>query len=153
MVTGALRHGGSRPDWFSGMALGSLLTEGTARTIFKILEAPVVSVEGRYVQGIVFIDPGSITHKLAQQLELEGGLTRVFMKRVNEDYSKRDVKVYRLGVEDAKRQIHWMEAVGVKCITESVPLHDEDTKRKNIPKIPYAPRMWTSTDGGNAVGR
>ena len=45
------------------------------------------------------------------------------------------MKVYCLGVEDAERQIHWMEVVGVKCITKSVPLHDEDTKRKNIPEI------------------
>ena len=44
----------------------------------------MVSVEGRKVQGIVFINPGPniITHELAQQLQLEGGLTRVFMKRV-----------------------------------------------------------------------
>ena len=41
----------------------------------------------------------------------------------------------RLRVEDAKRQIHWMEAVGVECITELVPLHDEETIRKNFPEI------------------
>ena len=39
-------HGGSRPEWFSGMPLGSLLAEGTAGAIFEIMEAPVVSVEG-----------------------------------------------------------------------------------------------------------
>ena len=39
--------GGYRPDWFSGMPMGSLLTEGTSGAIFEILEAPVVSVEGR----------------------------------------------------------------------------------------------------------
>ena len=48
------------------MPLGSLLTIETAGAIFEILEAPVVSVEGRKVQGIVFTDPGSnmnfITH-------------------------------------------------------------------------------------------
>ena len=70
----------------------------------------MVSVKGRKVQGIVFTDPGSnmnfITHELAQQLQIEGGLTKIFMKRVNEDYSEREVKVYRLGVEDAKRQIN-----------------------------------------------
>ena len=73
------------------------------------MEAPVVSMEGRKVQGIVFTDLGSdmnfITHKLVQQLQLEGGRTKIFMKRVNEDYTKRDVKVYHLGVEDTKRQI------------------------------------------------
>ena len=84
-VTGVPRgHGGSRPDWFLGMPLGSLLTEGTARTIFEIIEAPVVSVEGRKVQVIVFIDSGSnmnfITHELAQPIQLEGRLTKVFMK-------------------------------------------------------------------------
>ena len=57
------------------------------------------------------------------------------MKRVNEDYSKQEVKVYRLGVEDAKRQIHWMEAVGVECLTKSVPLHDEETLMKYFPEI------------------
>ena len=53
------------------------------------------------------------------------------MKRVNEDYFKREVKVYCLGVEDAKRRIHWIEAVGVESITESVPLHDEAIIRKS----------------------
>ena len=52
-------HEGSRPDWFSGMPMGSLLTEGTAGAVFEIMEAPVVSVEGRKTQSIVFIDPGS----------------------------------------------------------------------------------------------
>ena len=31
--------------------MGSLMEEGTAGAIFKIVEAPVVSVEGRKVQG------------------------------------------------------------------------------------------------------
>ena len=96
--------------------MGSLLTEGTSGAIFEILEAPVVSVEGRKTQSIVFIDPGSninfITHELAGQLQLEGTLTKIFMKRVNEEYTETEVKVYRLGVEDAKRRIHWIEAVG-----------------------------------------
>ena len=47
-------HGGSRPDWFTGMPMKSLLAEGTPRAIFEIVEAPVVSVDGRKVQGIVF---------------------------------------------------------------------------------------------------
>ena len=100
-------HGGSRPDWFTGMPMKSLLAEGTPRAIFEIVEAPVVSVDGRKVQGIVFTDPGSnmnfITHKLAHQLQLEGARTKIFMKRVDEEYTEREVKVYRLGVEDAKR--------------------------------------------------
>ena len=128
-AAGALRgHGGSRQDWFSGTPLGSLLTEGTNRANFEILEEPVVSVEGRKVQGIVFTDPKSnmnlITHKLAQQLQIERGLTKIIMKTVNKDYSEREVKLYCLGVEDAKRQIHWMEAVGMESITESVRLYD-----------------------------
>ena len=45
------------------------------------------------------------------------------------------MKVYLLGVEDAKRQTHWMEAVGLEIINESVPLHDEATIRKNFPEI------------------
>ena len=78
-VAGASRgQGGSKQDWFLGMPLGSLLTEGTAGVDFEIMEAPVVSVEGRKVQIIVFTDPGSdmnfITHELAQQLQIEGGL-------------------------------------------------------------------------------
>ena len=121
------------------MPLGSLLTEGTAGAIFEITEEPVVSVEGRKVQDIVFTDPGSnlnfITHEQAKQLQLEGGLTKIFVKRVNKDFSEREVKVYRLEVKDAKRQIHWMEAAGVESITESVPLHDEATIRKNFPEI------------------
>ena len=53
-------QGSSRPDWFSGVPMGSLLTEGTEGTIFEIRLAPVVSVEGRKTQSIMFIDPGSI---------------------------------------------------------------------------------------------
>ena len=63
------------------------------------MEAPVVLVVGRKVQDIVFADPRSnmnfITHKLAHQLQLEGTCL-LFMKRVNEDYTEREVKVYRL---------------------------------------------------------
>ena len=106
--------------------MGSLLTKGTEGTIFEITEAPVVSVEGRKTQSIVFIDPRSnmnfINRKLAYKLELEGAWTKIYMKRVNEEYTERAVKVYRLGVEDAKKQIHWMEAVGVGSITKEVPL-------------------------------
>ena len=87
----------------------------------------------------MFVDPGSnmnfITHELAHQLQLEGAQTKIFMKRVDEDYTEREVKVYRLGVEDAKRQIHWMEAVGVGSITESVPLPDEAAIRRDFPEI------------------
>ena len=77
-VVGAPRgHGGSRPDWFLGMPMRSLLAEGTAGAIFEIVEAPVVSVEGRKVPGIVFADPGSnmnfITHELAHQLQKAPG--------------------------------------------------------------------------------
>ena len=57
------------------------------------------------ILSLVFIDPGSninfIPHELAGQLQLEGTLNKIFMKRVNEEYTKREVKVYRLGVEDA----------------------------------------------------
>ena len=76
-----------------------------------------------------------ITHELAHQLQLEGARTKIFMKRVNEDYTEREVKVYRLGVEDAKRQIHWMEAVRVGSITESVPLQDKAAIRKDFPEL------------------
>ena len=119
------------------MPLGSLLTKGTAGAIFKIMEAPVVLVVGRKVQDIVFADPRSnmnfITHKLAHQLQLEGTCTKIFMKRVNEDYTEREVKVYRLRVEDAKRQIHWMGAVGVESKTESLPLQEEEAIRQDFP--------------------
>ena len=107
--------------------------------IFKILEAPVVSTEGKKILSLVFIDPGSninfITHKLAGQLQLEGMLNKIFIKRVDEEYTEREVKVYRLGVEDAKKQVHWMEAVGVGRITESVPLQNEDEIRRDFPDI------------------
>ena len=94
-----------------------LLAEGTAGAIFEIVEAPVMSVEGRKVSGIVFTDSGSnmnfITHQLAQQLLLEGANTKIFLKVVDEDYTEKEVKVYRVGVEDNTGKVHWMEAVGV----------------------------------------
>ena len=63
-----------------------------------------------------------ITRVLAYQLQLEEAWTTIFMKRINKEYAKREVKVYRIAVEDTKKQIHWMEAVGVGSITELVPL-------------------------------
>ena len=43
--------------------------------------------------------------------------------------------MYRLRVEDTKKPVHWMEAVGVGSITESVPLKDEDEIRWDFPEI------------------
>ena len=90
--------------------MGSLLTDGTKGTIFEIMEAPVVSVEGRKIQSIVFIDPLSnmnfITCKMGYKFQLEGAWIKIYMKRVNEEYTEREVKLYRLGVEDAKKQIN-----------------------------------------------
>ena len=57
------------------------------------------------------------------------------MKRVNKEYTEREVKVYRLRVEDAKKQVHWMEAVGVGSITESVPLQNKDEIMRDFPEI------------------
>ena len=69
-----------------------------------------MSTGGKKILSLVFIDPGSninfITHKLASQLQLEGTLNKIFMKRVNKEYTVREVKVYRLGVEDSKKQVH-----------------------------------------------
>ena len=97
-VAGSPRgQGGSRPDWFSGKPTGSLLIEGTSGAIFEILEAPVVSTGGKKILSLVLIDPGSninfITHELATQLQLEGTLNKIFMKRVNEELTEREVKV------------------------------------------------------------
>ena len=120
-------------------SMGSLLTEGTARAVFEIMEAPVVSVEGRKTQSIGFIDPQStmnfITQELAYQLQLEGARTTIFMKRVNEEYTEREVKVYRLRVKDEKKQIHWMEAVAVGSITESGAVQNKDEIRQDFPEI------------------
>ena len=43
--------------------------------------------------------------------------------------------MFRLGVEDAKKQVHWMEAVGVGSITESVPLQDKAAIRQDFREI------------------
>ena len=43
--------------------------------------------------------------------------------------------MYRLGVEDVKKQIHWIEAVGVGSITESILLQNEDEIRRDFPDI------------------
>ena len=107
--------------------------------IFKILEAPVVSTEGKKILSLVFIDHGSntnfINHELAGQLQLEDTLNKIFIKRVAKEYTKREVKVCRLGVEGAKKQVHWMEAVEVGSITESVPLKNKDKIRRDFQEI------------------
>ena len=93
------KPGESSPDLFVGRSMGSILAEGTAGAIFKIVEVPVLSVEGRKVSGIMFMDSGSnmnfITHDLAQQQQLEGAHTKIFLKVVDEDYTEKVVKVFR----------------------------------------------------------
>ena len=102
--------GASRPDLFAGRPVGSILAEGTAGAIFEIVEAPVLLVEGRRVPGIVFMDSGSnmdfITNKLAEQLQLEGANTKIRLKVVDEDYTEKEVKVYRVGVEENTDKVH-----------------------------------------------
>ena len=56
-------------------------------------------------------------------------------KKINKEYTEREVKVYRLRVEDARKQVHWMEAVGVGCLTEAVPLQNKDQIRQDFPEI------------------
>ena len=67
----------SRRTWRTGelqtrlvlwSAHGSLLTEGTKGTIFEITDDPVLSVEGRKIQSIVFMDPGSIMNFITREL-------------------------------------------------------------------------------------
>ena len=140
VVAGAsIGNKGYRPDWFLGRPMTSLLTRGTAVPVFKIMEAPLVSMEGRKTKSIVIVDPGSnmnlITRELAYQLQVEGAQTMIFIKRVNEEFTEREVTVYRLGVEDAKKQVHRMEAVGVGSITELVPLQNKDELRQDFPDI------------------
>ena len=133
------RPGEFRPALFAGRPVGSLLTAGTAGAIFEIMKAPVLSVKGRRVLGIVFMDSGSnmnfITHDLAQQLMLEGASAQIRLKVVDKDYTEKEVQVHRVGVEDNTGKVHWMEAVGVDSITESAPLGDEAAARRAFPGI------------------
>ena len=48
-----------------------------------------------------------ITHHFAQQLQLEGASTKIFLKVVDKDYTEKEVKVYRVGVEDNTGKVHW----------------------------------------------
>ena len=97
-------------------------------------------VEGRKVQGIVFTDSGSnmnfITHDLAQQLRLEGANTKIFLKVIDEDYTEKEVKVYRIGVEDNAGRVHWMETIGVESIRDLAKLQNEEGIRRDFPGIP-----------------
>ena len=119
--------------------MGSILAEGTAGAILEIMEAPVMSVEGRKVQGIVFTDSGRnmnfITHNLAQKLRLEGANTKIFLKGVDKDYTEMEVKVYRIGVEDNTGKVHWMETVGVESIMDLAMLQDKEAIRRDFPGI------------------
>ena len=115
------KPGEFRPTLFAGRPVGSILKADTAGSIFEIVKAPVLSVKGRKVLGIVFMDSGSsmnfITHELTQQLQLEGVSTQIRMKVVDKDYTEKEVQVYRVGVEDKTGKTHWMEAVRVDSIT------------------------------------
>ena len=125
-----------RPNLFAGRPVGSILKANTAGAIFNIVKAPLLSLKGKKVIGIVFVASGSnmniITHELAQQLQLEGVSTQIRMKVVDEDYTEKEVQVHRVGVEDNTGKVHWMEAVGVDSITESAPLGDEAAVRRGF---------------------
>ena len=98
-----------------------------------------MSVEGRKDLGIMFTDSRSnmsfITNHLAKQLQLEGANTKIFLKVVDEDYTEKEVKVYRVGVEGNTGKVLWMQAVGVGSSTNSVPLQDEAAVRQAFPGI------------------
>ena len=53
------KPGEFRPTLFAGRPVGSILKADTAGSIFEIVKAPVLSVKGRKVLGIVFMDSGS----------------------------------------------------------------------------------------------
>ena len=108
-----------RPALFAGRPVGSLLTAGTAGAIFEIVEAPVLSVEGRKVPGIVFTDSGSdmnfITHNLAQQLQLGGAHAKIRLKSPSPSLSGRGGGQYRQGPLDGSGrggQHHRLGAIG-----------------------------------------
>ena len=130
--------GEPRPDIFLGRP-GDLLAEGAAGAVFEILEAKIISQEGRSAEDRVFIDGGSnmnfITHKLAEKLQLEGKKTDIFLKVVDSEYQSKEVNIFQLGVLDRDGETHWMEAVGVQSITDAVPLVDKEVVRKAFPEI------------------
>ena len=95
----------------------------TAGAMFEVLHAPVCSQEDSKVTDIVFIDGGSnmifVTHTLAGKLDLVGTRTSIYFWVVNKQYWEKEVLVFRLGVEDRFKVIHWMGAVGVDSITDT----------------------------------
>ena len=119
--------------------MGSILEEGSACAIFKIMKAPVMLVEGRKVQGIIIMDFGSnmnfITHGLTQKLRLEGANTKFFLKVIDKEYTEKEVKVYRIGVEDNTGRFYWMESIGVESITDWAKQMDKKGIRRDCPKI------------------
>ena len=74
-----------------------------------------------------------ITHNLAQQLRLEGASTKIFLKVIDEDFTEKEVKVYRIGVEDNAGRVNWMETIGVESIMDSAKLQDEEGIRRDFP--------------------
>ena len=130
----AKQPGVPRPDIFTGRDPGSLLADGTAGDMFKLLYAPICSQDNSKVSDIVFIDGGSnmnsFTHTLAGKLGLVGTHTNIHLRVVDKQYREKEVLVFRLGVEDRFKDIHWMEAVGVDSITDAAPLQDEAEIRK-----------------------
>ena len=51
------------------------------------------------------------------------------------DYQSKEVNIYQLGVEDGRKKVHWMEAVGVSSIIDAVPLVNEDIIKKVFPEM------------------
>ena len=71
----------------------------------------------------------------AQKLRLEGANTKIFLKVIDEEYTEKEVKVYRIGVEDNAGRVYWMEAIGVESIMDSAKLQDEEGIRRDFPEI------------------
>ena len=71
-----------------------------------------------------------ITHDLAQHPRLEGANTKIFLKVIDEEYTEKEVKVYRIGAEDNVGRVQWMEAIGVESIMDLHPvLSDRNSAR------------------------
>ena len=130
----------SRPDLFTGK-LGQRLLHGTRGTIFELVTAGVVTLEGEEAKDqIVFVDSGSnvnfIREDLARRLGLTATPTSIQIKVVDEDFSERRANVYQLGLRDKFGGVHWMEALGVNSIPAIRELANLEEVKQAFPRIP-----------------
>ena len=117
----------------TGHATSRKATSENKQGSFKVT---AVGPEGRKREAVAFIDSGSSTNaigeNLAKSLKLTGTPVSLGLRTTKSSYSDIDVKTYALTLFDASGRSKEIEAIGIPSSTDSPPLQREVEQRRPI---------------------